>query len=147
MKLFSGKIPWYVGGLAFECLSCGRCCAGPDEGYVWMTPAGIDALAEHLKLSAEETKSRYVRRVGRHTSLREDATSKDCVFLSQDADGCGRCLVYPVRPVQCRTWPFWPGNLRTPDSWSQAADRCPGVNRGPMHDCDEIQRKRNQTRP
>jgi len=147
MKLFAGKSPWYAGGLAFECLSCGRCCAGPEEGYVWITADELAALADYLKLSVEEIKSRYVRQVGRRMSLREDARSKDCVFLSRDSDGQGRCQIYPVRPTQCRTWPFWPGNLHSPDAWCQAGLRCPGINRGAVHPCDEIQRKRKQTNP
>ncbi len=145
MKLFAQKTPWYSGGLAFECASCGRCCAGPEEGYVWISLAEIDALAEFLKLSPGEVQARHLRRVGRRFSLTEDAKTRDCVFLRYDSDGSGRCLIYPVRPRQCRAWPFWPVNLRDPDSWSQATRRCPGINRGRLHDQDEIQRKREQT--
>jgi Fe-S-cluster containining protein len=43
------------------------------------------------------------------------------------------CGVYPVRPLQCRTWPFWPENLRTKASWHRAAKGCPGMNRGGRH--------------
>ena len=75
----------------------------------------------------------------------EDGKTKDCIFLRYDAEGSSLCTVYPVRPMQCRTWPFWPSNLRDIDSWSLAAVRCPGVNRGPLHRLDEIERKRDKT--
>ncbi len=147
MKLFRSKTPWYAGGLAFECLGCGRCCAGPEEGYVWITPKEIDPLAEHLKLPVREVRARYVRRTWGRLSLREDPETKDCVFLQRDGQGQRCCAIYPVRPTQCRTWPFWPGNLRSPDRWCEAAERCPGINRGPMHPCDEVTRDRNRTDP
>lgn len=146
MKMFS-RTPWYVDGLAFECHRCGQCCAGPEEGYVWITPEEIDAVAEYLDLTVEQLRERYLRRVGRRWSLIEDPASKDCIFLSYDSDGLSQCRMYPVRPTQCRTWPFWPSNLRTPGSWALAQMRCPGINRGPRHAFDEIQRKRDHTRP
>ena len=40
------------------------------------------------------------------------------------------CSIYPVRPLQCRTWPFWPGNIRDPESWRLASRTCPGMTRG-----------------
>src|SRR5687768_2223484 len=38
------------------------------------------------------------------------------------------CSVYPVRPLQCRTWPFWPENLSSEKAWDHAAKRCHGMN-------------------
>ena len=45
MKLFHRQ-PWYAGGLAFECTQCGQCCAGPNEGYVWVNDAEVARLDE-----------------------------------------------------------------------------------------------------
>jgi len=106
MKIFA-RTPWYVGGLAFECQECGRCCAGPEEGYVWVTLDDIATIANHLRIPLPEMQRRYVRRVGDRFSLTEHPGSNDCVFLRTDPDGQRRCRVYSVRPVQCRTWPFW----------------------------------------
>ena len=36
------------------------------------------------------------------------------------------CTVYPVRPLQCRTWPFWPENLSSKQSWDHAASAVMG---------------------
>lgn len=147
MRIFRQQRPWYADGLAFECVRCGRCCAGPAEGYVWVKPADIQAIAALLKLSAEQVNRRYIRQVGRRHSLLESPPSKDCIFLRYDADGKSECLIYPVRPAQCRTWPFWPKNLDSPDAWARGQLRCPGINRGPVHHLEEVQCKRDQTAP
>lgn len=146
MGLLTNKPRWYAAGLAFECTGCGRCCAGPAEGYVWVTAEEIAAIAEHLGLGEPDFRKNYVRKVGRRFSLVEDRVNKDCVFLTPNGDDGRGCEVYSVRPRQCRTWPFWPINLTDPDSWSLAGLRCPGVNRGATHHCDEIERKRKATR-
>lgn len=145
MKLFGSKPPWYVAGLAFECTGCGRCCAGPEEGYVWATDEEIQRIARFLGLSESATRSRYVRKVGRRRSLKENKANNDCIFLSDPQDGGRKCAIYPVRPVQCRTWPFWPANLRSSEAWGYAALRCPGINRGDIHPLEEIEHKRDAT--
>jgi Fe-S-cluster containining protein len=53
------------------------------------------------------------------------------------------CAIYSVRPMQCRTWPFWKFNLSGPKAWSFAAQRCPGVNRGRLHSLEDIGAKRD----
>lgn len=144
MSLFDRR-PWYAGGLAFECARCGGCCAGPAEGYVWVEPQGIEAIAAFLKIDAIEVRRRYVRDVDGRLSLVEQPQTKDCIFLSFDGDNLSRCAIYPVRPAQCRSWPFWPGNLYDPQQWGRAGQKCRGINRGPVHSLDEIQQKRNRT--
>lgn len=146
IEISVGNDPWYVAGLAFECLGCGRCCAGPQEGYVWVTEEEIAAIAEFLHLSDKQMRRRYVREVGRRYSLVEQRGSNDCIFLSDETNGGRHCLIYPVRPTQCRTWPFWPSNIRDPESWSEAGLRCPGINRGALHDAAEIEAAGNATR-
>jgi len=146
MKIFSRRPHWYTAGLAFECVQCGRCCSGPEEGYVWVTEAEIDAIARHLGISPAEMNRQYVRKVARRVSLKERPGNRDCVFLQSDGDSRGRCRIYAARPTQCRTWPFWPRNLADPESWALAQLRCKGVNRGPIHCLEEIEAKRNATR-
>ena len=147
MKIFSSRPPWYAEGLAFECARCGNCCAGPGEGYVWVKPADIDAIAEFLNMPVEAFRKQYVRSVLKRFSLVEEPKSKDCCFLEYDDEGKSMCRIYPIRPIQCRTWPFWPANLGDCDDWCHAGRRCPGINRGPRHALDEIQQKRRLTVP
>ncbi|MHC4741931.1 MAG: YkgJ family cysteine cluster protein [Planctomycetota bacterium] len=136
--------PWYVGGLHFECQGCGGCCSGPGEGYIWVTRPEIELIAEFLKMTVGEFRSMYLKRVGLRTSIIEDSRTRDCVFLWQ-VEGGKQCAIYSVRPSQCRNWPFWPANLASAKAWNQATRKCPGVNRGKLHDCAEIERiKKNK---
>ena len=145
MALSKPKRPWYASGLAFECTGCGCCCSGPGEGCVWVTPAEIAAIAEHLGMSVDAFTEAYTRRIGRRVSLIE-APNKDCIFLDPAGDdGLRRCRVYAVRPTQCKTWPFWPSNLRSPASWALAQARCPGINRGSLHSLEHIEDEKSRT--
>jgi Fe-S-cluster containining protein len=46
--------------------------------------------------------------------------------------------VYPVRPRQCRTWPFWESNLRSPETWAETCRVCPGSGTGRLYQIEEI---------
>ena len=131
--------PWYISGLHFECSQCGRCCSGPDEGYIWITRLEIELLAKHLNLTVEHLHQKYLRRVGLRKSIIEHPQTKDCIFLT---DGC--CQIYNVRPNQCRTWPFWPSNLKSLNDWNYAAMKCRGINRGRLYTLEEIEKIKSQ---
>lgn len=136
--------PWYAGGLAFECNGCGRCCAGPDPGYVWISATEIAGAAERLGVTIREFRKRYTRRLGLRVSLIEKGNA-DCIFLEESLDGRRMCAIYDVRPTQCRTWPFWRHNLTSSRAWAMAGQRCPGVNRGSLHPLEHIERERDRT--
>ncbi len=137
----SSAQPWYQDGLQFECSQCGDCCTG-GPGYVWVNDAEIEAMAQFTNMSVEQFESVYVRQVGLRKSLRE-YTSGDCVFLDNQQRGCS---IYPVRPRQCRTWPFWDSNLRTPEDWQATCDFCPGSGRGRLYSIEEIDQRRGEIR-
>ena len=137
------KIPWYAAGLHFECTGCGNCCSGPEEGYIWVTKPEIRFIAEHLGLEEDELRRRYLKRVGHRTTIIEEPHSKDCIFLETE-EGRKRCSIYPVRPNQCRTWPFWASNLQSPHAWNEAAQSCPGINRGKLFTMNEIDQNKKQ---
>ncbi len=130
---------WYVGGLHFECQQCGRCCSGPNEGYIWVTRPEIKLISDFLKIEPEQLRQKYLRRVGLRTTIIEQINTKDCIFL-QIIDGQKRCAIYPVRPNQCRTWPFWPENLVNADAWNKATQKCSGINRGRLYSFEEIEK-------
>jgi len=139
------RVKWYAGGLHFECVECGQCCSGPGEGCIWITRPEIARLAVFVAMDTEEVHGRYLRRVGRRTTIIEQRRTRDCVFLTKTGRGQG-CAIYPVRPNQCRTWPFWTTNLRTADDWNMAGLRCPGINRGRFYTFEEIETIRRRTR-
>jgi hypothetical protein len=129
---------WYAAGLHFECQGCGGCCSGPAEGYIWVTRPEIGIIADYLKLTAGQLRRKYLKRVGLRTTIIEHKTTKDCIFLQAGADG-KKCMIYSVRPSQCRSWPFWLNNLAGPDDWNKAAKKCPGINRGRLYSLEEIE--------
>ncbi|MGA0038977.1 MAG: YkgJ family cysteine cluster protein [Pirellulales bacterium] len=125
--------PWYADGLRFECTQCGDCCTGA-EGYVWVNQQEVEAMAAACEMTPAVFERRYVKRVGVRRSLKE-RTGGDCVLLDATTR---RCTVYEQRPRQCRTWPFWNSNLRTPEAWDQAAEACPGCNKGNLVPLEQI---------
>ena len=128
--------PWYKDGLRFQCTQCGHCCTGAP-GVVWANPEEIKNLAEFLGKTIGEVKLEYTRLVGRRVSLKEYANG-DCVFLHPETRGC---TVYPVRPRQCRTWPFWNSNLESPEAWKEVERVCPGAGQGNFVSLDQIRQQ------
>jgi Fe-S-cluster containining protein len=126
--------PWYQDGLRFQCTGCGDCCTGAP-GYVWVTNDEIAALAAEVDLEIDEFEKRYVRQVGVRKSLKELKKTYDCIFL--DA-ATRRCRVYAARPRQCRTWPFWDSNIRTPEAWAHTCEICPGSGKGKLYSLESI---------
>lgn len=135
-KVFEKDVLWYVGGLKFECLRCGRCCSGPEEGYIWVTKREISAIARYLRMDEGSFNGRYVLEISGQNKQIQRKNNGDCAFLKDK-----QYRIYPIRPEQCCTWPFWVSNLKNPEDWSHAAQLCPGINRGPLSLHDEIQRK------
>ena len=117
--------PWYADGLAFECTGCGGCCTG-EPGYVWVTTDELVAIADYLDKPIGEVRLMDCKPVRGLISLSEHRNG-DCVYLNPHTR---RCTVYPVRPKQCRTWPFWPEIVKTPQAWKAAGRSCPGIDRG-----------------
>ena len=126
---------WYQNGLRFRCTRCGNCCTGAP-GYVWVDDEEIAAIARHRGELIEEIRSLATREVGRRRSLREKVNG-DCVFY----DSASGCTIYPVRPRQCRTWPFWESNVVTPEAWQATCEVCPGAGQGELIPAEEITRR------
>ena len=141
--MIKNKTPWYVAGLHFECVQCGRCCSGPAEGYVCVSRPETKFIADFLEIEPKQLRQKYLRRRGLWTTIIEHPTNRDCIFLQQ-IDGQKRCAIYPVRPNQCRTWPFWPINLANPETLNETAHKCPGINRGRFYSLDEIEKIKRQ---
>ena len=128
--------PWYADGLRFACTQCGHCCTG-TPGFVWVYDQEIAALAAELGQPVEEVRGLYTRGEGGTRRSLKEKPNGDCVFYDRAAG----CTVYPVRPRQCRTWPFWECNTNSPEDWARAAAECPGCNRGDLIPAEEITRR------
>jgi Fe-S-cluster containining protein len=127
--------PWYKDGLRFTCTRCGKCCGGAP-GFVWVNADEIRAIAEYRSEPVQELRDRFTRLIGIRRSLREKPDG-ECVFYDKNAG----CTVYPVRPRQCRTWPFWETNVKTPENWEHTCEICPGSGHGELISAEEITRR------
>lgn len=117
--------PWYREGLRFKCTECGKCCTG-TSGFVWVEEEEMRAMADAMDISLELFKRKYTRRRDNRYALVERKAPNgdyDCIFLEGK-----KCRIYQQRPQQCRTYPWWPENLHSPDSWHEAALECEGIN-------------------
>lgn len=131
---------WYAEGLRFECTQCGQCCTG-SPGFVWVDDSEIVAIANYLDRPVGEIRLLHTRPARGKVSLTEFANG-DCTFLDPQTR---KCQVYPVRPRQCRTWPFWKGNVSSPAAWDKTCEECPGANHGRLYDLAEIEQQLNQS--
>jgi Fe-S-cluster containining protein len=124
---------WYADGLKFECTQCGKCCGGAP-GTVLVTDSELKSMSQALQLSPEQFREMYTRTLpSGKLSLRERA-NYDCVFFERDLG----CTIYAQRPQQCRTWPFWRGNLASREHWEASSLECPGMDQGPVHSAEQI---------
>ena len=127
--------PWYKDGLQFRCTQCGNCCTGAP-GAVWVGDDDVERIAEHTGKSVGEIRLFHTRLIANRVSLTEYGNG-DCTFF----DGAARrCTIYPVRPEQCRTWPFWPANVESRESWKRTQAACPGANQGEFVPAEEVRR-------
>jgi len=82
-------------------------------------------MAATLNLTEQQFKIKFVRNRGNRLALVEKKHPNGfaCVFLKGNS-----CEIYEARPKQCRTFPWWPENLTTEESWKLAAKDCEGIN-------------------
>lgn len=129
--------PWYHQGLPFACTGCGNCCSG-QPGAVWVTESDLQNIAAYLDKPIGEIRLFHTRPARGKISLTEFPNG-DCTFF----DGfTRRCRIYPVRPVQCRTWPFWDMNLKDEQAWQETCAVCPGSGQGPLVSLEIIESQR-----
>jgi len=106
------------------CIECeGNCCIG-ESGYVWLTPKEIELISEYLNMSEKEFIKLHTRKIRYKRSLKEimlDEKNFVCEFFDLKNR---RCLIYEVRPNQCRTFPFWEHFI---NNRSEVEKECPGI--------------------
>lgn len=132
-------------GLRFGCTMCGNCCSGPP-GYILLSDEEVAGLASRLGISAAEFVRDYTHmtREGRSLNEKTSAAGLDCVFLDREKiPGKAVCGVYEDRPIQCRTWPFWPSVIKSKSSWNAAKRTCPGMDQGKKYTVQQIRVQRD----
>ena len=119
--------PFYqTESLHFSCTRCGKCCETAGDYYVFLTGEEAERIRTHLGLSAAWFRRRYLSRLYDGELVLASGRNERCVFLDQH----GQCRIYEARPVQCRTYPFWPELVNHRRSWLGEKARCEGIDRG-----------------
>lgn len=112
-------------GIYFECQRCGACCTG-DPGTIYVDKDEIARIAEYLSVRVSACVDTYLYPIEEGYSIREHSDGR-CLFYNNG------CTLYPVRPHQCRTFPFWFENLRSLKNWKRISKECPGIGWGPHY--------------
>jgi Fe-S-cluster containining protein len=126
------KPPWYADGLSFACHQCNNCCRGAQPGYVYVSPQQIERAAHFLELGIRAFKKKFVTKDEEGDPVFHMKPNGDCIFWDEG------CTIYPVRPRQCRTFPFWPENLESRQAWQELKQFCHGIDEGRLYPVSEI---------
>lgn len=127
---YTGGAYFFDDGLYFKCIQCGDCCTG-EPGTIYVSAAEIESIAAHLQLAVDEFRAVYLYPYKDSYSIKEDHRGH-CLFYQEG------CTIYPLRPLQCRTFPFWFSNVRSESRWRRIADQCPGIGHGKRYSREEI---------
>ena len=111
---------WWKEGLKFGCTACGRCCQ--NDGEVWLDADEFADLSNNLKETPKAVLEKYSEKtmsgwIKLKNQISDDPKINDrCIFLREDGK---QCSIYESRPIQCRTYPFWPRLLSNEGEWNK----------------------------
>jgi uncharacterized protein len=135
---------WYKDGLKFHCTQCGACCY--KKGKVFVRENELEQIAQYLNMSKEECDNIYCNKKYQKQNptlyvLKSNFVSEkryDCIFLKEVEKDKFECIIYPVRPIQCSTFPFWEKRIANKEKWEEMRMFCPGINEGKLYTKEEI---------
>jgi Fe-S-cluster containining protein len=106
-----------------------------EYAHVYLSCREERAAAEFLGVSLQRFRGRYTF-VDEEGWRELEFTGDRCVFLDEQTN---RCRVYPVRPIACRTFPFWRELVRDGRWTGKAKKLCEGVGRGRAFSPEEVE--------
>jgi len=107
------------------CHSCdGACCRG-ESGYVWVSKEEIVQIAQFLEMDLQKFIDRCLKKEGYRFTIKEIKKNGEhlCLFFDEKKGGCE---IYPVRPQQCRSFPFW-DQYKNRDKIEEVCKECKGI--------------------
>ena len=126
-------------GVNFKCQGSSNCCISRGNyGYVYLSKKDLASIAKYLNISVNNFKKNYCEYSDGYLHLKEIYSNGNCQFLDNK-----RCSIYPARPTQCRTWPFWKKNMNTKKWNKEILNFCPGIGKGKLISFSMIQKKIN----
>ena len=91
------------------CRRCGDCCK--IEGYVFISEKEAKTIAEYLNTDIYDFTDKYCKIVERKKlALKDKHGENTCIFLNENG-----CMIYDVRPEQCKKFPYNWSNGELPD--------------------------------
>lgn len=119
----------YTENLKFKCAQCKNCCC-LEGGVVLLSKTDLEKLCKWAELTEEQFTKVYCRKLenadGKTYLCLKDKNKTECIFWNKEKG----CEAYNMRPVQCRTYPFWTKILESKSSWEAEKTFCPGINEG-----------------
>ena len=123
-------MPSPVSEYRFSCVpGCTQCCRRP--GNLTLTREDVVRIAQYMKMSIRRFEKTYTERVDGRSNVKLEGPEAACPFLGGDENN-GWCQIHDVKPLQCKTYPFWPHIAEDEDRWKREAERCPGIGQGPV---------------
>lgn len=120
------QVPNKSSSSVFNCRQCGQCCMG--EGGIVLGQTDIMRLSQ--RFSMNETTFLEVYAVPKHGKYTiRSGPDGNCVFFRR-ASGC---TVHQDKPLVCRAWPFFRGNMVDKESFTLAKDFCTGIRPDASH--------------
>ena len=115
---------WEKESPRFECQSdCFKCCT--KTGIVYFDKVSIGNASKVINLSPRRFKNKFLKRDDGEW-IHEVEIGNSCAFLTPDG-----CSIHFVKPTQCRSYPFWHGNMTSKSIWKLEGSFCPGIDSGP----------------
>ena len=130
LALLNQRSYFFDNGIYFECQQCGNCCTGAP-GIVRISDTEISAAADFLKTTINNFKTDCLYQYKGEYAIREHEDGR-CLFYEN------RCRIYPVRPLQCKAFPFWLKVFRSEESFYRFKKECPGIGQGKLYSKSDI---------
>ncbi|MCX7698128.1 MAG: YkgJ family cysteine cluster protein [Candidatus Goldbacteria bacterium] len=103
----------------FKCKKCGNCCR---RGFVYLKEEEIKNISSFLKINTKQFIKEYTENILWLGKVLKFKNNK-CIFLTDN----NLCLIYEIRPYQCRTFPNW-GWIVKKENWQEEIrEFCNGV--------------------
>jgi Fe-S-cluster containining protein len=104
------------------CQYCGGLCCRWG-GYVWVTESDLIAMAKTMNIKLDAFSNEYIKAAYGRLSIQERLRDGEfhCALFNPSNN---QCLVYDVRPEQCRTFPYWE---QYKSNYQKILKICPGL--------------------
>ncbi|MEJ2281485.1 MAG: YkgJ family cysteine cluster protein [Candidatus Bathyarchaeota archaeon] len=112
----------------FECSHCGKCCGDTEEKirHILLLKSDIDRISKETLLNYTEFAEKSTGTEPYIYELKK-TKSGSCFFLKNNL-----CIIYEIRPLICRFYPFPLENLGNNKHAFSFTKKCPGIGKGSL---------------